>query len=211
MMFLAENDPRRDVWEQCESPIEQYLCCGLFALLGCKAVSGPFDYSRLPHLAEIAGDAAACFLFSQHSVGIYRADFLAVVVDPQKRTHRKLVIECDGERYHGSDEQIARDQKRDEEIQSAGYRVIRYAGTSLYGDMRGVLGEIQAWIESAGAVCKPPDDLSGYSGILFSFTPDPLVKEEREKERRRYWENNRGPAPADFIYEGIGYRWSDTV
>ena len=85
MQFLPEDDPRREVWEQAQSPIEKYLATALFALLGCKAVSGPFDRSRLPQLAELAGDPPACFLFAQHPIGIYRADFLLVIVDPQRR------------------------------------------------------------------------------------------------------------------------------
>lgn len=69
MNFLPDDDPRRAVWNACESPIEQSVCFGMFASLGCKAVLGSFDQSRRAELADIAGDKPAAFLFSQHKIG----------------------------------------------------------------------------------------------------------------------------------------------
>src|SRR3954452_14491076 len=135
MEFLPENDPRRQVWEQAQSPIEKYLAVALFVLLGCKAAPGPFDRSRLPQLAKLAGYDSAAFLFAQHPIGIYRADFLLVLVDPQQRKSKLLLIECDGKHYHTSDEQIARDKQRDAEIKEAGYRIIRVNGSFIHQRM----------------------------------------------------------------------------
>jgi very-short-patch-repair endonuclease len=212
MQFLSEDDPRRQVWAACESPIEQILCCGLFVLLGCKAVSGPFNRSRLLQLAELAGDLPACFLFAQHSIGAYRADFLAVVIDPVRRTCRRLVIECDGKDYHDSDEQIARDAKRDREIEQGGYRLVRYSGSVIHGNLRSVLAEIRGWIEGAGATCS---EIGGYAGLLLQFTPDRVESAQRVAERRAYWEDllsaGRSDEP-DFVDDhGFPGRWSDTL
>lgn len=215
MIFLGENDPRYKVWSLCESPIEQFLCCALFTLLGCKAVEGPFTRQRLPDLADLAGEAPACFLFGQHEIGLYRADFLAVVVDPENRTHRRMVLECDGERYHGSEKQIERDRQRDEEIKEAGYRVVRYSGKHIHRDMPSILADVRHWIQASGAVCESPDDLKWYAAILSGFTPSRALGHERAEERDRYWrefdacEKELEP---DFVTEGgeAGW-WRDTL
>ncbi len=132
MAFLPENDIRREVWAACESPIEQWLCRGLFILLGCRAVAGAYDQTRRAELAKIAGSEPAAFLFAQHRIGRYRADFLVVLVDPTKRISRHFIIECDGKNFHSSDEQRSRDAERDAAILAGGYRVVlRIAGRDL--------------------------------------------------------------------------------
>jgi very-short-patch-repair endonuclease len=212
MRFLPQDDPRRRVWEACESPIEQWLCCGLFTLLGCRAVGNYFFPSLLTELCVRAGDAPACYLFSQHKIGRYRVDFLAVIVRPADRTHRLIVIECDGERYHGSPAQQARDRIRNGIFEERGYTVIRYTGSVLFRMMGGVLKEIQAILLSEGVTCATPPDLYGYSALLALFTPNPIVKQvrrearaacdrEEELERSRFFEGDGGGS----------YRWADTI
>jgi very-short-patch-repair endonuclease len=210
MQFLPETDPRRAVWGQCESPIEQYLCVALFALLGCRAKFGSFSPARLWRLAEMAGDAPACFLFAQHWIGTYRADFLLVCVNPETRTHRKLIIECDGKAYHAGDEQIARDLSRDDEIERAGYRVMRYPGVALFRRMLEVIDEIKEWIEQSGVVCSAPVDLSGYAWLLLRATPDREVYRERQKERDAYWQMLR-EKDNELMDAEAGWRWKDTL
>lgn len=178
--MFHESDPCHEVWVGCESPIEQILCCAIFCFLGVKAVFGPFDESRLGQLAEIAGDQPAGFLFSQHSIGIYRADFLLVAVNPARRTSRRLAIECDGKWYHAKEEQIARDQRRDEELAEAGYRVIRFTGSTVFKDTRWAIGELRSWLESAGVACRP--DVKG--SLIDMFTPDPSINAARAEMRR---------------------------
>lgn len=180
--FKAASIPNPDVWERCESPIEQILCTAMFRHLKCQAVPGPFDVSRLAQLAEIARDKPAVFLFAQHAIGIYRADFLLVVVDPQRRTSRRLVIECDGKAYHTSEQQMARDSERDDHIADAGYRVVRFSGASIYGDTCGVLSQLKEWLQSAGVKFEHdrivPD----------AFTPGLDHRIERQRQRDEYWE-----------------------
>lgn len=211
MMFLPKDDPRHKVWDQCESPIEQHLCCALFILLGCKAVEGPFDYSRLPQLAELAGDAPACFLFAQHSIGRYRADFLLVAVDPHSRRHRRIVIECDGKHYHGGEEQIARDERRDSEIHESGYRVVRYSGADIHGDMREVIAGIKLWVQASGIVCEPAYGAS----LLLAFTPSRSDQKARKEARASCGQDDEDEEQSekpDFVTEsGNPCWWRDTL
>jgi very-short-patch-repair endonuclease len=218
MRFLPEDDPRRKVWARCESPIELWLCCALFAQLGCKAVVGPFHPSRGPELGKIAGEQPASFLFAQHRVGVYRTDFLLVVVDPTRRTFKHIVIECDGAGWHTSDQQVARDEHRDAYMVKAGYRVIRYTGARLYSEMPEVLGEIRQWIEDAGAICKTGDDMAWFAGLLGVYTPSHKTREqyfERQRLRSKALHEEDMEARAnepDFISdEGMSGRWADTL
>lgn len=46
----------------------------------------------------------------------------------------KIIIECDGYKYHSSKSSFESDRKRDRIFQSLGYKVIRYSGTEIYRD-----------------------------------------------------------------------------
>jgi len=61
--------------------------------------------------------------FAQYPLGPYRADFAI----PQLR----LAIECDGDQWHASPEDVARDKKRDLELSQAGWTVIRFRENEL--------------------------------------------------------------------------------
>jgi very-short-patch-repair endonuclease len=220
MHLLPETDPRRAVWAQCESPIEQYLCVALFTLLGCKAVPGPFNRSRLRQLTELAGDGPACFLFAQHPIGTYRADFLAVAVNPETGEHGKLIIECDGKKYHSSDEQVLYDRRRDDEIESAGYRIVRYPGIAnhiqmrypgiaIHRRMREVVEDIRKRVDPFGEMCIPAADLDEYVRWLLIFTPDPQLKRKRQEERDAYWQAIS--ADNEMMDADAGWRWADVL
>lgn len=190
MLFLPDDDPRREVWEACESPIEQYLCCGLFAMLGCKAVHGAYDLSRRAELSAIAGDEPAAFLFSQHKIGRYRADFLVVLVDPIKRLSRHFVIECDGHAFHSSDEQRDRDADRDGAIVDAGYKfVVRCSGRRIYRDFDGEMQDIAVWLCAFGMQPKSPSDLRWFAHLIGAAQPN---HEQRDRRTAALAEAARG-------------------
>ena len=66
----------------------------------------------------------------QHGIGPYIVDFCA--------PRRKIVIEIDGD-IHALPEQEVKDQVRQREIESWGYRVIRYNNEDLLKNLEGVL------------------------------------------------------------------------
>ena len=61
----------------------------------------------------------------QHVIGNYIADFVCLPA--------RLVIEVDGD-THGSDEAQLRDAKRTEEVERAGFRVIRFWNDYVLND-----------------------------------------------------------------------------
>lgn len=186
MNFLPDDDPRKAVWEACESPLEQFMCTGISLLLGCKAVTGDYDQSRRAELAELAGDKPAAFLFSQQPIGRYRADFLIVLIDPAERMSRRFVIECDGKNFHTSDEQIEYDRKRDAAIVATGVRfVARYSGREMHRDFQSVTDRVARWLAAFGVPIVEDE----WAGFYRHFVPRfREIAEERKRERARIWE-----------------------
>lgn len=166
MNFLPEDDPRHQVWAACESPIEQILCCRLFSSFGCRAVAGAYHGERRAEMAEIASDAPAAFVFAQHRINRYRADFLVVMIDPVKRASSRLVIECDGAAYHTSEEQCAYDMARDAVIVAGGYEIIRLPGTDIYNDVGAALNLIAIKLRAFGVATEVPEDCAEYEALI---------------------------------------------
>jgi very-short-patch-repair endonuclease len=70
-------------------------------------------------------------VFTQHKVGPYRGDLF---IPP------KLIIECDGKKYHQDKD---KDKRRDKFIKQQGYKVIRVSGARINRDLKGVLQRIE--------------------------------------------------------------------
>ena len=70
-------------------------------------------------------------VYSQHKVGKYRGDLL---IPP------RLIIECDGKDWH---QNKAKGGRRDKFIRQQGYEVIRFSGSRINGDIKGVLRDIE--------------------------------------------------------------------
>jgi len=67
---------------------------------------------------------------SQVSVADYRADFVIGYAG------RRAVVECDGHDFHErTKRQARRDRKRDRDLQAAGYAVLRFTGSEIWGDV----------------------------------------------------------------------------
>jgi very-short-patch-repair endonuclease len=195
--FLHDDDPRFIAWQMTESPIEQCLCCGLFVLLGCSAVLGRYELHRRAELAVLAGEKPAAFVFPQHEVGRYRVDFLLVLIDPAARRSRTFALECDGQDFHSSDEQLACDAGRDAALRAAGcHDVVRFSGGLLNQNFPAVMGSISALLEAFGVEIEVPSDCEGYAWLLSRFcrtdaADQRLRKIERERITRELDEEER--------------------
>ena len=60
-----------------------------------------------------------------------RVDLLAFL--PAK-PNKKIVIECDGFQFHGSQEAFTRDRKRDRALAAVSLQVLRFSGSEIYQD-----------------------------------------------------------------------------
>lgn len=67
-------------------------------------------------------------IIQQWKVGSYRLDIVVTY------NNLKVAIECDGERYHSSEEQIRADMERQTILERCGWRFIRIRGSEYYRD-----------------------------------------------------------------------------
>ncbi len=80
----------------------------------------------------------------QYHVGSYRID-IALIQD-----ETRIAIECDGERWDSSDEQILGDMERQAILERMGWRFIRIRGSRYYSDKQGTLEAVFAMLEGMG-------------------------------------------------------------
>lgn len=78
----------------------------------------------------------------EHVIWRYVVDFCC----PQLR----LVVEVDGA-VHRQERRKERDRRRDFELRSRGYTVLRFTARRVERDLNGVVGEIAGWIERRGS------------------------------------------------------------
>lgn len=107
----------------CESPIEQMLSLEM-AYVGLVNVCmyNPFiDILAIENQKEIKVKNKK-----------YRVDFF-IPVRYKNQEIIEFVIECDGHEFHQkTKEQVERDNKRQRDLQTAGYQIIRFSGTEIY-------------------------------------------------------------------------------
>ncbi|RKL69146.1 hypothetical protein CR203_03700 [Salipaludibacillus neizhouensis] len=60
---------------------------------------------------------------------------------------QKLAIETDGKANHTSPKDKARDRRKDKYLQEHGWRVLRFTGTRIHRDMKGILRRIESELQ----------------------------------------------------------------
>jgi crossover junction endodeoxyribonuclease RuvC/BirA family biotin operon repressor/biotin-[acetyl-CoA-carboxylase] ligase len=82
----------------------------------------------------------------QHPIGPYFADFACLPI--------RLVIDVDGV-THGSDEEVARDGRRNAYLIQRGFRVLRFWNNEIYENLDGVIQTI--WNAVQPREARQPD------------------------------------------------------
>lgn len=120
----------------CESPIEKlfvsallYVCSGhkIPVALHNKSTCTIVNFS----ITRRQGDKTNVqylHVKTQVEIDRYRADFLL------SKSGKSVVVECDGEEFHSTPEQVTNDQKRGDVLLSLGYPTVRFTGAELYRD-----------------------------------------------------------------------------
>ena len=106
--------------KQCQSPIEQWLCLGLF---GNDLADGLYVQSSI----RLSG-------FTTHPdfvYGKYSDDI------------PKVAIYCDGFSFQLRSEALSRDRHIDRELQREGWTVLRFMGTELWNDLEGCIETVR--------------------------------------------------------------------
>jgi len=82
-------------------------------------------------------------VFSQWTVGYYRIDMIVI------GENERLAIECDGDRYHGSDKRD-QDLERQAVLERLGWKFARIRGTSFFRDPKSAMGPVYEKLERLG-------------------------------------------------------------
>ncbi len=80
----------------------------------------------------------------QHT--LYTNDKLFTIVDFYIEEN-KIAIYCDGFKYHYNKENVIKDRYQDRELQYLGYKVLRFTGSEIVGDIEKCISHIQKFIK----------------------------------------------------------------
>jgi hypothetical protein len=98
------------------------------ALTQTKSPIEMITYLYLMEWTPCVGPDCIPIIHPQHKIEKYTADFMVEYGD------FKFVIECDGHDFHEkTKKQAVHDKKRDREMTSKGYIVMRFAGSEIWG------------------------------------------------------------------------------
>lgn len=136
----------RIAFARCESPIEQAFCLALFQVPGVFAIEGNFR----PELAAHRPKTRGVLVFAQNPIKRYRADFLLVALSPIRAEPAFLIVECDGEAFHSAAEDVIRDEAREQELRSTGFRIARHTGSEIHQGPSSVIDKTMACLTSHG-------------------------------------------------------------
>jgi len=92
------------------------------------------------------------YLWSQHNVGKYVADFVIVRMWSNHNGWRRAIVavECDGKDFHDATAaQANRDRERDRIFQELGVPVFRFSGSELYRDFAACVDQVDNALDNA--------------------------------------------------------------
>ena len=108
--------------------------------------------SESPFEQEVAKSLVArgYNIVQQWKVGSYRLDMVAIY------NNLKIAIECDGEAYHSSEEQIRADMERQTILERCGWRFIRIRGSEYFCNPEKTMDSVVAELNKYGIMPQNP-------------------------------------------------------
>lgn len=121
-----------DIRFRCESPAETAFLDAMISAYSLQAGPGGIEGQGLRLRNQVS--MGNLRILSGIASSQYRADFL---ID------EKLVVEIDGAEYHSSPDALARDQRRDADMERDGYVVLRLPARIVIADYREALRRVE--------------------------------------------------------------------
>lgn len=122
-------------FQYCKSPIEKILFTALYILTNDELymdIQHEIKYNNQTYYADM------CIMHDEYINNYLKDDF-------------KLAIECDGfDFHHKNKEQVDYDNKREYDIKSLGYDVLRFSGTKIFKEPIECAKEILKYIALKG-------------------------------------------------------------
>jgi len=88
----------------------------------------------------------------QWEVGAYRVDMIAIFQD------KKIIIECDGEKWHSTEEQIRQDMERQNVLERCGWEFVRIRGSRYFKNPETVMKEVIEELNQKGIYPENMED-----------------------------------------------------
>lgn len=121
--------------EICESPIEKMLVIELNKLKGYLHMKKAETIISRQNVIKVKN--------KEYRVDIWVKTFL------KDGSEIDVIVECDGHNFHEkTKEQAAKDKKRDRDLTSLGFRIMRFTGSEIFEDASGCSFEVMETIES---------------------------------------------------------------
>lgn len=106
-----------------------------------------------------------------------------------------IAIECDGQEWHSSKEQIDRDKKRDDYLEKMGWRVIRMSGSDIYRRADEIVGFIVGMKELRKNKFQNPVQ----DKIKIDYENDSLDMIEEKEESLRIQQEEKEELPEGLL------------
>lgn len=118
-----------------------------------EKAESPFESSVAKYLA-----VRGYHLIQQWEVGAYRLDMVVVY------RKKKIVIECDGERYHSGEDKIREDMERQTILERLGWRFIRIRGSEYYRNPEKTMKQVVTTLTDEGIEPEETETIQETSG-----------------------------------------------
>ena len=132
---LKHDDIRRKLLEYAENPQEFITKSQQIQ----QKSDSPFEAEVCTSLV-----ASGYHCIQQYPVGAYRIDIVV------QYKNKKIAIECDGERYHCTDEQIFNDMERQTILERLGWTFIRIRGSEYFKSPNSTIEKLIAKLQNYG-------------------------------------------------------------
>lgn len=165
--LLSDDDIRKNLLNYCDSYHKiSYLTSEAHAVS-----ESPFELEVASYLI-----GKGYKIKQQYPVGNYRLDMIVEYND------KKIAIECDGEAYHSSDEQIRKDLERQIILERIGWSFIRIRGSEYYKSKNNTLESLEEQLLLKG-ICP-------YENNIGEIVTDSVVSEIKN-EIQKLFESNK--------------------
>lgn len=121
-----------------KSPIEQMF----YAAFKAVCITNHIDFLGLCDNQKYGID-----IHPQYKIGKYFADFVVVGITRKNLSGERVVVECDGHKFHDIDKkQRSYEKARDRFLQKQGYKIFHYTGSDINRDPVKCAAEVIAFV-----------------------------------------------------------------
>ncbi|WNI16382.1 AAA domain-containing protein [Actinacidiphila sp. ITFR-21] len=177
---LKSGDLRLNLLTYMENPPEALAADNRIGPVAADVLTAPFD-SLFEQQVYLRLKERGYYVIPQFPAGEKRIDL--VVIGPRGR----LAVECDGDYYHSTPEQIRRDQQRERELQRAGWKFWRVRESEFRFDTDAALAGLWEELERQGIhpadYARPQNSRpQGGAWVSLDLSADDILEDDAEEQ-----------------------------